>query len=55
MFAPLLFALGVASGTMAGCEDDSVYRSGDVPAGIVADAGSGGDGAAQAGNDGGND
>ena len=55
MFALWLVALGVVSGTMVACEDDSVYRSGDVPAGIVADAGAGGDGAAQAGNDGGND
>jgi hypothetical protein len=55
MLVPLLFALGMASWTMVACEDDSVYRSGDVPAGITPDGGAPDGGAVVSGNDGGND
>jgi hypothetical protein len=48
LFAPLLLALAMALGTLAACQDDSVYRSGDPPpsavdSGVTDDASAPGD------------
>ena len=57
ILAPLLLGLAVASGVGAGCQDDSVYRSGDPPPSVTDggpdDTGAGAGGAS--GDDGGAD
>ena len=62
MRAPLLLALGLLVCVVSACEDDSVFRSGDVPpstvdSGAAGAGGAGGSGAggAPTGTDGGSD
>jgi len=56
-FAALAFILGVTGAATVGCEDDSVYRSGDPPPSIGPDGGApeGGAGGMPANTDAGND
>ncbi len=46
MLAPLLLALGLLFCVVSACEDDSVFRSGDLPPGNPADSGAAGGGGA---------
>ena len=56
-FAALAFLLGVTGAVALGCEDDSVYRSGDPPPSIGPDGGllEGGAGGMPASTDAAND
>jgi hypothetical protein len=51
VFASVLLAAGLLGGAISACQDDSVYRSGDVPPSIL-DASFANDGAANAGGGG---